>query len=149
MCSQISIIMEGNVLMCQTRDKVEFTNKTNNFNRRNLSWEQVQHVPCPIWSYQKPWLMPQLTAFLTQSLSRGLCKAVTTAQVGLAFLGSALAGLWLWAKPCTSLTLIPGNATSRAAYELCNILLSPNDVYHHLGHWYFFFFSTLFVFWIN
>jgi hypothetical protein len=46
-------------------------------------------------SYQKPRLRPRLTAFLTQSLSRGPCEAVTTAHVGSAFGGSASAGLRL------------------------------------------------------
>ena len=105
MHSRILIITEGNMLMHQTRDKVEFTNKSNYFDRRNPSWEQVRCVPCPIWSYQKPWLMPRLTAFLTQSLSCGPCKAVAMAQAGSAFLGSASASLRLQAKPCTSLHL--------------------------------------------
>ena len=93
-----------NASMRQSRDKVvdEFTNKSK-YNQLLLKkFKFESHMCC-----QKPRLRPRLTAFVTQGLSCGPCEAVTTAHAGSAFLGSASAGLQLWAEPCTSLCTPP------------------------------------------
>ena len=117
--SQISIIMEGNASTRQTRDKVELTISSIGEIRFENKFD-VSHM-----SYQKPRLRPRLTAFLTQSLSRGPCKAVATAQAGSAFLGSASAGLRLRAEPCTSLSSSSDSALLSNRNADQNVICNP------------------------